>query len=54
MLEIQRRGQRRVAQEVGHHPVLQQGQRPVGLLRREEVPGRPPHVTRGLEPFARP
>ena len=52
--EVQRRRQRRVAQEVGHDPVLHQGQRPVGLPRRQEVAGRAPRVTGGLEPFGRP
>ena len=52
--EIKRGRQHRVAQEVAHDPVLQQGQRLVGLMRREEVPGRPPHVSRGLEPLAGP
>ena len=47
-------GSGRVVQEVGHDPVLQQGQRPVGLLRGEEVAGRAPGVTGRLEPFGRP
>jgi hypothetical protein len=41
-------------QVVGHNPVLQQVQRPVDLLRRQEVAGRAPGVAGGLEPFGRP
>ena len=52
--QIQRCRQRRVVQEFGHDPVLQQGQRPVDLLRREEMAGCAPGVTGGLEPFGRP
>jgi hypothetical protein len=48
------RVQRRVAQQVGHDPVLQQGQCPTGLPGREEVTARPPGVAGGLEPFSRP
>ena len=41
-------------QEVGHDPLLEEGQRPVNLLGRQKVAGRTPGVTRQLEPFARP
>ena len=54
MLRSSAARQRRVAQEVGHDPVLQEGQGPVGLPRGQEVPGRAPGVARGLEPFGRP
>ena len=46
--------QDRVAQEVGHDPVLDEGERPFGLLRRQVMAGRTPRVTDGLEPLARP
>lgn len=35
-----RRRQRRIVQEVGHDRVLEEGQRPAGLLRRMKVTGR--------------
>ena len=41
-------------QEVRHDPVLQEDQRPVSLLRRQEMVGRAPGVPGGFEPFGRP
>jgi hypothetical protein len=52
--QIQRRRLRRVAQEVGQDPVLEQGQRPAGLPGLQEVAARPPAVAGGLEPFGCP
>ena len=44
--QIRRWRQRTVPLEAGEDPVLQQGQRPVGLLRLQEMARRAPHVTR--------
>ena len=52
--QIQCGRERRVVQEFGHHPVMQEGQGPVDLLGREVVADRAPRVASGLIPFGRP
>ena len=52
--DIQWRRHGRVGQKVRYNPVSQQSQRPVRPPGREEVTGRTPGVTYGLEPFGRP
>jgi len=42
--EIQRWRRRRIAQEVGHHQVLEQGQGPAGLPRGDQMASRTPGV----------
>ena len=52
--QIQGGRKRRVVQEAGHDPVLQEVQGPVGLPGGQEMPGRAPCVAGALEPFGCP
>ena len=49
--QVRRSRRYRLAQIVGHDPVLQHGQRPVGLLRREKVMCRAPLLAPRFKPF---